>query len=283
MQTLHSDFLAVLTRPYAHLAYCLRLESMAGQKWFLTSYDFAIAIGSELYLPGLSPMAVELQQGTQIASGGIEGAFNLNPSVLNETVFLTGVLNGAIGRFFVINPFDPPATLAESPPRFLEFPAVRIHSVSLTDSAWRLDYVDVANRLSRRIGIETSKYCRAIFGDSQCGINLAAYTSSMQTVLAGSSRGQILFNSNYSNNYFAGGRVLFQSGQNSNVSRGIINSTNQSLSLSEWLPFAPASGDIFVLIRGCERTKSACISYGNIQNFRGESAIPGQIGYAGGR
>lgn len=282
MQTLHPDFLAVLASPYAHFAYCLRLESLT-QTWYLTSYDFALSIGGELYVPGLSPMSVESLTGTQIASGGIESIFDISPLALSKEAIFSGALNGATGRFFLVDPFMPPSSLSESPPRFFEFPAVRINFTSQTDSGWQFDYADVGNQLSRRIGIETSKYCRAIFGDTQCGVNLAAHTSPAQTVITGSTRLQILFASNYSTNTFIGGRILFQSGKNNGVARAIASNTNQSISLLEILPFVPLPGDTFVLIKGCDHTKSACIAYGNIQNFRGESAIPGAGGYAGGK
>lgn len=283
MQSLHPDFLAVLANPYAHFAYCLRLESTGGQKWFFTSYDFALLIGDEVYLPGLSPMAIESLLGTQLASGGVEGVFGLSPTVLEENVFASGVLHGAIGRFFLVDPFVPPKNLTDSPPRFFEFPSMRINSLSRTDSNWQIDYVDIGTRLSRRIGIETSKYCRAVFGDSQCGINLAAHTSPVQTVVTGSTRQHILFNSSYSNEYFMNGRILFKSGNNNNVSRAIAHNTSQAIALLEPLPFTPVAGDTFVLIKGCAHTKVACIAYGNIQNFRGESSIPGASGYAGGK
>jgi uncharacterized phage protein (TIGR02218 family) len=286
MQTLLSNFQAALDSDYGGIfAYCLRIESPAGSVWRFTSSDIAMVIGDERYEPGvtISPMAAQSTEGFNATSTGIEGIIDaIGGNGFSESSLRSGILNGAIARLFLVNLFDPPASLSETPAKFIEFPATKIKSINRTDTRWQAELSDSSIGLERKIGIETSKYCRAFFGDSDCQKNLAPLTSNL-IAQAGCTKKELNHNQSFAINYFQYGKVVFTSGQNTGVARGIAISNGTTISLTEELPFIPAVNDTFQAIKGCAHTKIACIAYENIRNFRGESAIPSTSGYAGGR
>jgi hypothetical protein len=57
------------------------------------------------------------------------------------------------------------------------------------------------------------------------------------------------------------------------VSRAITESYSGELICAP-LPVAPASGDAFVIERGCGRTFNACAARGNVENFGGFNTLP---------
>lgn len=81
-----------------------------------------------------------------------------------------------------------------------------------------------------------------------------------------------------SSGYFALGTIVFTSGQNQGVSRNVLNfgaGVPGAVQVVPPLPFAPATGDSFVITPGCEKSPVACTyKFFNIQNFGGCPFIP---------
>lgn len=82
-----------------------------------------------------------------------------------------------------------------------------------------------------------------------------------------------------SRHWWKDGRVTFDAATATvalrNVSRAVVGSYDGEVSVAA-LPVAPASGDTFVIERGCDRTFNACCARLNTENYGGFNDLPTQ-------
>lgn len=82
-----------------------------------------------------------------------------------------------------------------------------------------------------------------------------------------------------SRNWWKDGQVTFGAATATvalrNVARAVVGSYDGEVFVAE-LPVAPASGDTFVIERGCDRTFNACCARGNTENYGGFNDLPTQ-------
>ena len=77
------------------------------------------------------------------------------------------------------------------------------------------------------------------------------------------------------NGYYQNGVILFTSGKNINIKRGIKYHTNGVLTLNLPLLYAPSVGDTFTVSAGCDKTMATCKNkFNNLANFGGTPFIP---------
>lgn len=82
-----------------------------------------------------------------------------------------------------------------------------------------------------------------------------------------------------SRHYWANGRITFDAATATVALRGVSRRVRESYSgqvVVGTLPAAPASGDTFVIERGCSRSFNACCARGNWENFGGFLDLPYQ-------
>lgn len=94
------------------------------------------------------------------------------------------------------------------------------------------------------------------------GCTLLQSNFQVSGAVSGGSGVQLLFNTNLTqtNDYFDEGIIKFTSGQNNGVQRTVrlyLNTGGQVL-LFLPLPYAPASGDTFLIARGCDKRLQTC-------------------------
>lgn len=115
------------------------------------------------------------------------------------------------------------------------------------------------------------------FGDSECGVNVAAIARS-GTVSAVTSRriftADVPGSPSISAGTFTFGLVTFTSGQNNGVVREIRRDDEGNVAgvIAIWdpTPYDIQVGDTFTLSPGCDRRMTTCQTrYGNVVNFRG--------------
>lgn len=135
------------------------------------------------------------------------------------------------------------------------------------------------SRFAQRIGRTVTGICDAEYGDARCGaipLTLAA------TVAGVTSRRvfSVTFTGTYANDFFNFGRVSFDTGDLAGV-RPIeifdFTGGTDTGAVKLWTPAAelPQIGDTLTLTQGCEKTRTACMAYANIDNFRGFPEVPG--------
>lgn len=107
------------------------------------------------------------------------------------------------------------------------------------------------------------------FGDARCKLDLAPLTHT-GTVVAVASRRE--FTADLSlDPYpdFRGGAFTFTSGGNDGYLREVKSGDANDFVFWEPWPELPEVGDTFSVVQDCDRSRTACIGYNNILNFRG--------------
>lgn len=114
------------------------------------------------------------------------------------------------------------------------------------------------------------------FGDERCKLNLAPYThtGAVTTVTNRKQFATDLALDPFPE--FRGGEFTFTSGPNAGYIREVKAVEDGVFSFWEPWPELPVAGDDFTAIQGCDRSRTACIGYANLVNFRGYGIfIPG--------
>ena len=114
--------------------------------------------------------------------------------------------------------------------------------------------------------------------DTACGVSRAAYLVG-GTSAAGSTVSVVKATLAQAMGWFDQGSITFTSGQNKGFSRTVKTYTAGSpgtLSLIAPFPFAPAAGDTFTALPGCDKTTGpgGCEKFNNVPRFKGFSFVP---------
>ncbi len=144
-----------------------------------------------------------------------------------------------------------------------------------TDGNYSTEIRGLTEHLRQTIIRTYSERCQVRdFGDSECGLNVAALQQT-GTVLTVASRRRFTASITGSNpaGYFSLGEVTFTSGNNSGYTREVKRDDEGDVvgdvSLWDTLPETIQVGDTFTIRPGCNRAASTCRGFGNIVNFRG--------------
>lgn len=98
--------------------------------------------------------------------------------------------------------------------------------------------------------------CRWTLGDADCGVDLAAFAVT-GTVAAGATAGTIPCSLGDAAGTWNLAQLMFSSGLNAGLRRSVRSSTPGLLQLASPLPWAPAAGDGFTILPGCDHTMPA--------------------------
>ena len=113
--------------------------------------------------------------------------------------------------------------------------------------------------------------------DAGCALARGVYSVG-GTVLTGSTKNVINCTNANPSAYYDLGTIVFTSGPNSGVTRGIrayTLGTPSVASLLVNLPTTPTIGDAFTITAGCDKTFATCqAKFGNLAHFRGYPFIP---------
>jgi hypothetical protein len=123
--------------------------------------------------------------------------------------------------------------------------------------------------------------CSHILYDAGCTLSKATFTSNY-TVGSGLTPGALTWAATASStdDYFDLGVVKFTSGSNSGLSRTVRVSKNLGGAGTQFtiltpLPQAPAVGDTFTAVPGCDKQQSTCSTkFSNLAHFRGFPYVP---------
>lgn len=141
----------------------------------------------------------------------------------------------------------------------------------------------LSNALQQKIGRKYQRYCNAIVGDAQCGIDLnnAAYKGTGTVDSVSSNRAFTATGlTGFSDDWFTAGVVNWSTGNNAGSSMEIKlhDYTSGVVTIELWqpMPFDIAVTDTFTITVGCKQDADTCNSkFSNIINFRGFNLIPG--------
>lgn len=274
MKNYSTSFLNVLNSEVVTLATAWLIELGNGNKLGFTDCDRPFTIDGVFYDPDGGFEASDVSMGLDAESNSmmLKSYFSVQ---LPESVVASGQLRGAKCHFFQVNPYELPTTLEDSPLTYNSLLRGYVKKMELTDQTYTLEVGSLTDFLSRTTGDVVQANCRNEFCDPLCGLDIADYTDS-RSVTEVINPTAIQFGASVADNYYAGARIIWQSGDNIGLETACWFSNGQRIFLTDRMPNAIAVGDDFTITQVCGKSFSNCHSYGNISHYNGEPDIPGQ-------
>ena len=186
MLTLSPSLQAQLTSNQPTLAWCWKITRTDGGTIRLTSLDRDITLdGTYQALGGYVPSAVDTEIGWNSQNQNLEAI--LDSPAITEADLERGLYDYARIECFLIDYLNPP-NLTENPPnRIIVYRAV-LGKITKSNVRYSFEARGYEYLLNNKIGSITSKLCRARFGDTTCGVNLANHSHALSVVTASSRR-----------------------------------------------------------------------------------------------
>lgn len=149
---------------------------------------------------------------------------------------------------------------------------------------YQLDVLSLSEALNKTQSVQTSSTCRVKFlsqGYAQCNRPINSDVRQNRTITVTNVEGDRIFLSPAVDPNFAYGNLKFTSGALTGVQIYITAVLgNSEIRLLYPPSLAPNIGDTVEITRGCDKSTTSCLNFGNIANFRGEPRLPGIDGVA---
>lgn len=250
-------------------AYGWRLERSDGVAIGFTSHDRDVLIDGLLYRasPGMAPSSIVETLGLEIGSLEVSGA--LTSDAIRAEEIEAGIWDGAALTVFLFDWANPTAavfTLAMG----------HLGAINWSGSAFEVEFLGPAARLSASGVPLASPTCRARFAGPGCNLNARRFT---QEAIVVAVQGQTLTLASplgSDPSHFALGEVRWLSGPNCGQKQQIVSATATAIILTAPPAFPIEESTPVSLLQGCDRTIATCSDrFGNALNFRGEPYLPG--------
>jgi len=249
----------------------LRLDLVDGTTLAITDHDrdlsFDLGDGAVTYSAGtgILPSDLALAVGFEGSDIEVEGPI---ASVVTRAAVLGGRYDDAEARLFQVNWTDPTEAL-----KLLKG---RVVLAEIMGGKFKFTIQGDVTRFAQTVGRVISAYCDADFGDARCGFTPATLAATVASV-SDSRTFTVTFSGSYADDFWNRGTVAFTSGALLGCRPVEINDWAATGAVELWtdLPEPPAVGDTLTLTQGCGKTRTDCLAYNNVINFRGFPDVPG--------
>lgn len=269
MKTLSSALATHIDGEVTTLASCWKLTRRDGAVMGFTDHDRDIMVAGVVYVAttGMTSSAVSASNTLKVDELDIEGM--LHSESISEQDIMKGLYDHAEVDVFMVDYTQPDEGA-------LPLRTGWFGEVTLRGNQFVAEIRGLSQALQQPIGDIYSPGCRAMLGDSRCGVNLGAYTVSGVVSAAHDVYGVSDASLTQEGGYFTAGQITFTSGANAGVSAEVKYYSNKRFYFTLPLREACATGDTFTAVAGCDKTTVRCKAlFDNIVNFRGEPHVPG--------
>ena len=269
MRTISANLQTHLDGEVTTLATCWKVTRRDATVLGFTDHDSNLIVDSVTYLAstGFTPTAIANSADLAVDNMDVDGV--LDSSAITEADILAGIYDGAAIEIFQVNAQN----LADGS---MILRHGTIGEVQMNNGQFTAEIRGLSQPLSQTIGELYAPACRAKFGDSRCGFNVASVTVS-GNVSSVTSR-QVFTDTSLTQDagYFNFGKVTFTSGANNGLSMEVKRFAGGEVTLVLPMPYDITAGDSFSIVAGCDKSFSTCIKrFSNAVNFRGEPHVPG--------
>jgi uncharacterized phage protein (TIGR02218 family) len=269
LKSVSADLAVHLAEEETTLATCWRITRKDTLVYGFTDHDKDLTFGGIRYRASTGFMAstAETQAGLNVDDMEVQGL--LRSPAITEGALLAGRWDNAEVHVFQVN-------WADLTQGALKLRRGWLGNVAKRRGTFIAELRGMAQKLQQTIGRTVQPGCDADFGDAQCGIDLSlfvydGYVSHVSTRMAFSTTTFPVDNAQ-----FQYGRVIWVTGANAGLNMEVKQTVYETGTFELFLPmpYEIEIGDRFAAIRGCNKSRDACISYNNIVNFRGFPDLP---------
>ena len=284
MKVFASTLIAAYKSECSQIATCSLITRSDGTKIGATDSDTKIIIDGITYSAelGIRPAQLSKSNDLKVDNTSANSTYSVDDEGVTEQDLRNGLYDNARFQIFQVNLEDLPTALTNSPRKHNLMFDGYIGRVIKSDRQWTFECASKVYKLGQKTGEVTSQSCRYTLGDSRCTKNLTAFTNS-HTVTAVASRNLFTANSPQADGYYAGGVVIWLTGNNAGFKSEPFTYTNGQFFIDK-APYAIQIGDTFTGIIGCNKDIDTCRDvFNNVINFGAEVDVRGENYYATGR
>lgn len=284
-RTLTPAMTAALGKRNLRLASMLRLDLADGTTLCFTDHDrpltFDLGDGAATYYPdtGVIPSDLSLSAGFEADEIEVSGPVvdeATQPWHVTRKAVIGGKFDAATARVFMVDW----SALGNGAIKLMQ------GYVSRGDVAGGRFVLTIRSDISRfeqEVGRVITAYCDADFGDARCGATFETETATV-TAVTDERRFNVSFAGSFVDGFFNRGTAAFLTGDLAGTRPVEIRSFSAAGVIELFMPLAslPEVGDTLTLRQGCydpatrtSKTRAACMTFGNIANFRGFPDVPG--------
>lgn len=278
MRTLSANLTSHLAKRAHTRCAMLRLDLVGGDTLAVTDHDkplaFDLGDGEATYTPrtGIMPSDLSISVGFEPDDIEITGPLVETATEdwhVTRAMILGGKFDDAVARFFQVNWDDLTAGAIKLLKGYVVLAEVQGAKFKLTINS-------EISKYKQEVGRVITAYCDADFGDARCGYVRTPLAATVASV-TDETTFSVTFSGSYADDYFNKGTVEFQTGELAGGRPVEVLDWSSGGVVTLWtgLPEAPQVGDTLNLYQGCEKTRTACMAYDNILNFRGFPDVPG--------
>lgn len=256
------------------MCYCWRITRRDGVVFGFTEHDNPLTFDGTTFEAEAGFTASAVQQSLGLAVDNMEVVSAFSSDYIKETDLVAGVYDDAGVEVFWVNW----ANVAQR----LTVMVGNLGEVTQKGISFTAELRSLTHRLNQKVGRIYQRTCDAVFADSRCKVNKAAFTfSGAVTSVASKSAFSASGLSAYAAEYFSRGIVKWLTGNNANATVDVRTHAKQG-STAEFDVWTPATadiqiGDTFEVTAGCKQTADVCKSkFDNLDNFQGFPHMPGQ-------
>ena len=251
------------------LATCWKITRRDGVVLGFTDHDADITHEAVTYVAatGFTPTAIASQSSLAVDNLDVEGM--ISAEAITEQDVLAGHYDYAEIEVFLVNYAD----LSQG---VIALRTGWLGEIELRNQQFITEVRGLTQALSQTIGDLYSPVCRATFGDSACGVNVASYTvtGGVTSVMSRSELEDSLRVED--DGTFTHGLLTFTSGANNGIAREVKRFREGGIVTNLPFPHIIEVGDNYSLSQGCDKSFTTCAErYNNALNFRGEPHVPG--------
>jgi uncharacterized phage protein (TIGR02218 family) len=274
MRALSSEFEARLNQPVTTLASAWRLTRRDGAVFGFTDHDEDLSFAGTLFRArsGWTAGESEAARGFGAGTEAVDGGFS--DEAIREADVERGLFDGASVETFRVD--------WREPGHHVLMEVADLGEVTRGPAGFRAELRGLAARLDRQRGRTYRRRCDAALGDRRCGVDLKAWTRSVEIVSATDTVIEVRAIQPIARGdhpLFAQGRLLLGGGAAALPLRGLAEGEAEGV-LRLFLHRAPARlpepRERVSLVAGCDRSFATCRErFGNGVNFRGFPHLPG--------
>ncbi|MGB3874665.1 MAG: DUF2163 domain-containing protein [Shinella zoogloeoides] len=248
-----------------------------------TDHDRDLSFDGLAYLAASGFEASETEDGNGLSAEGGDVSGGFSADAIRAEDLSAGRYDGAKVEVFAVNWQDPSQRLL--------LRTAELGEVRREGGLFRVELRRLTHRLDQMRGRIYARQCDAVFGDSRCGMSLAAYKAiATVTAVRDDMHVEVSGLSGFAERFFRYGVLSFTGGAAKGLSADVEDHRRLEGAdeLTLWLPMAAeiAVGDTLEVTAGCDKRFSTCkAKFGNGLNFQGFPHIPGSdfsYGYADG-
>jgi uncharacterized phage protein (TIGR02218 family) len=255
------------------MCYCWRITRKDAVVQGFTEHDEDLTFDGTVFEAEAGFTSSMVQQALGLSVDNMEVVSALDSAHISETDLIAGVYDDAGVEVFWVNWRDPLQRIVVM--------SGNLGEVTQKGIQFTAELRSLTHRLNQKIGRVYQRTCDAVFGDTRCGLDAAAFTST-GVVSAISSQGAFQATGLAQDaDYYSRGVLTWLTGNNTNanVDVRVHTKTGDVSGFDLWTPAVDTVqvGDTFEVIAGCKQTLEICRDkFNNVANFQGFPHMPGK-------